>query len=501
MTPLPVCATVLESSLAATRARLAALAEDPPELIELRLDALPPAELDPAALRALVEAAPAPVLATCRPRREGGGWEGPEPERLALLQGAAVAGAAWVDVEADAADALPLLPAGARLLVSSHPSAVDAGDEAALRAALARVRHPRADAQKLALPLQDACQGLALLRLAQAEPAPTIAIGMGFPGVVTRLAGTRHGAPWTYAAADPARPAAPGQLPLAQLRALVPRRPRQSTRLYGVIGRPVGHSRSPELMNAAFAELGEDAVYTWLETADPRALLEEAWLDERSAGFSVTIPHKAAAARAPRVELDTLASAIGAINTLTRSAQGWVGTNTDALAARQLVLEACAARGLEPSELPVALLGYGGAARAVAVALRELGAAEVAVYGRSAERGQAFAAALGCRFAGPLSALGPAAGPRLILNATSVGMRPGADQSPVAAECFDARAIAYDLVYTPAETRFLAEAEARGAHLVSGVAHFVAQAQAQLRAWLGERAARLEASWLRRALG
>ncbi|HBP16496.1 MAG TPA: hypothetical protein DEA08_01720, partial [Planctomycetes bacterium] len=179
MSPLPICATVLEPSLAAARARLESLAAEPPELVELRLDALPADALDEAALRALIEASPAPALVTCRPRREGGGWEGPEPARLALLHAAALAGAAWVDVEADAADALPLLPEGTRLLVSSHPSGVDARDEAALRGALAAVRHPRADAQKLALPVQDARDALALLRLAQAEPSPTVAIGMG----------------------------------------------------------------------------------------------------------------------------------------------------------------------------------------------------------------------------------------------------------------------------------------------------------------------------------
>jgi 3-dehydroquinate dehydratase/shikimate dehydrogenase len=475
--PLPICATVLEPTLDDALARLSGL--PPLELVELRFDSLPQPEVE-----RLIAASPAPVLATCRPQRQGGLWQGTEAQRLAILRRAAEGGAAWVDVEHDALDELGELPAGVRLLVSRHPPM--AKDDAQLAELLASTRHPRAHAQKLAIPVSDAREALTLLRLARAEAKPTIAIGMGFPGVVTRLAGTRAGAPWTYAASDAERPAAPGQLGLARLRALVPVRPGPGSFLYGVIGNPVTHSRSPDLHNAAFARLGHAGIYSWLHTDDVAALLAEAARDPHVGGFSVTIPHKQAAALAPGVVVEAAAAGIGAINTLARSASGWRATNTDATATARLVGEVAG--------LPVALLGYGGAARASAHALAAAGA-QVRVYGRDPVRGRAFARELGATWGGALAEVPEPSGPRLVLNATPLGMVPDVELSPVAPEVFDAQTLAYDLVYTPEDTRFLRDARERGARTITGVEHFVAQALDQLTFWLGEHG--LAAEWLR----
>src|SRR5262249_39088550 len=129
------------------------------------------------------------------------------------------------------------------------------------------------------------------------ERKPTIAIGMSFPGVATRLLGERAGAPWTYAAAG--APAAPGQLSLDQLaRLLRGRRITRATKALGLLGKPVSPSRSPRLLNAVFGTLGLDAVYSWLETDSPEEILAEAKKDAGWIGFSVTIPHKERAARA-----------------------------------------------------------------------------------------------------------------------------------------------------------------------------------------------------------
>lgn len=486
--PLPVCASVSESSLAGVLARLATLADVAPELIEVRLDAVQ--DLTQSDLPALVAACPAPLLATCRPAREGGGWEGSERERLALLVAASAAGAAWVDVEADAVDALDAMDARAevraQVLVSRHPPALDPGPaEPQLRALLGSLRHPRAAALKLALPCGDARDALTLLRLSGESSPPTIAIGMGFPGVATRLLGCAGGAPWTYAAAAPAQPTAPGQRSVGALRALAPAP--GAAAWFGVLGRPVGHSRSPWLMNAAFRHLGLAAGYAWLETGDPRGLLVEAGRDPRWRGFSLTIPHKGALLDAPGVEQAPEVRAAGALNTLVRAPRGWRAHNTDGLATLALVRERC---GSDLRGLSVALLGNGGAARAAAAVLLAAGA-ELSVYARDPARGAAFADALGARWGGSFGALprpGPAA-PRLVINATSLGM--GSDESPLAADALGPGQSAYDLVYTPPRTRFLREAEAAGATTISGLRHFFAQARAQLELWWGERAAAL----------
>lgn len=475
---------MLHGPLEGVRGELSAL-ETGVTLVELRLDAIPELHADSRALRELIAAAPVPVLATCRPQREGGLWTGAEEDRLALLVAASVAGASWIDVEADALASLgPLLP-GTRLVVSRHPVGLE-GAASERPAQIARLLdsldHPRAEVAKLALPCEDARDALTLLRLSSRRQVPTIAIGMGFRGVATRLLGPSAGAPWTYAVAPGAEVLAPGQLSPDALRSVSS----EARAWFGVLGAPVTHSRSPHLMNAVFERLGLQAAYTWLETEDPRGLLAEADLDPRWRGFSVTIPHKSALLEG--VELAPEAAAAGALNTLVRSEDGWRGHNTDGLAVGVLLR---ARLGQDLSGLRVALLGNGGAARAAAAVLSAAGA-EVEVYARSEERGRPFAEEFGLAWGGLLGTLPLASqGPRVILNATSVGMTPAEDASPVRDEVFGPGQIAYDLVYTPPETRFLREAAARGATRVSGVEHFLAQARAQLSLFWGDRAGAL----------
>jgi shikimate dehydrogenase len=305
--------------------------------------------------------------------------------------------------------------------------------------------------------------------------------------------GGRAGAPWTYAAAD--LPVAPGQPSLELMSAFLRgRRVTRATKALGVIGKPVAHSRSPRVWNACFAAIGIDAVYSWLETDDPEGLLAAAKRDAGWAGFSVTIPHKERAARACD-RLEGAARAIGAANTVARSSDGaWVGHNTDAPAAAQVLGRRVEEAGASLKDLPVDLLGAGGAARACAWAFREAGA-KVTVWNRSEERGRALARELGVAWGGPLSDVKATGSPRAIVNATSVGMSGRASPAPDAA--FDARTVAFDLVYVPEQTRFLELAAARGAATVTGVEHFGLQAWLQLEKVLGPHVARrITPEWL-----
>ena len=142
------------------------------------------------------------------------------------------------------------------------------------------------------------------------------------------------------------------------------------TALYGVLGHPVVHSRSPEMQNAAFAEAGLDAVYVALPVAPDR--LGDAVAGAHALGFqglNVTVPHKQAAA-ALCATLDVVAAEVGAVNTLRRAAQGWEGFNTDAPACLTLLEAAGVGSGAR-----ALLVGAGGAARAAAWALVRAGTA------------------------------------------------------------------------------------------------------------------------------
>jgi len=248
----------------------------------------------------------------------------------------------------------------------------------------------------------------------------------------------------------------------------------------GVIGDPVGHSLSPLLHNAAFAAMGLDWVYAAFPVAGGSgAEAVQAMRTLGIRGLSVTMPHKQAASAAAD-ERSASAAALGAANTLTLAADGSVrADNTDGagfLAALSREL------GFEVAGRRVALIGAGGAARALIVAVAAAGAEEVVVLNRSAERAEAAAA-----LAGPLGRVGGVAdlaSADLVVNATPVGMAesPGA-AAPAGAVGRSQTAV--DLIYRPARTVWLDDCEANGAAVLNGLGMLVHQAAEQIALWTG----------------
>jgi len=254
--------------------------------------------------------------------------------------------------------------------------------------------------------------------------------------------------------------------------------PTGETRLAGVIGWPVRHSRSPDIHNAAYRALGLDWLYVALPVppgAVPAALAGAVALGIE--GLSVTMPHKAAAA-AVVDELTADAVALGAVNSVRRDGDRLVGDNTDGGG----FVDSLLAEGVDPSGRRCVVLGAGGAARAVVRALAGAGAASVVVVARDPGRG-AVAAAL----AGSVGATGDhdaVASADLLVNATPLGM--GDDERlPADPGALPDGAVVADLVYHPRRTPLLAAAEDRGLRTVGGIGMLVHQAARQLEAWTG----------------
>ncbi|HET6436486.1 MAG TPA: shikimate dehydrogenase (NADP+) [Anaeromyxobacter sp.] len=236
------------------------------------------------------------------------------------------------------------------------------------------------------------------------------------------------------------------------------------TALYGVVGHPVAHSRSPQMHNAAFARLGIDAVYLALPVL-PGALAE-ALAGAHALGFqglNVTVPHKQRAL-ALCESVDRVAERVGAVNTLRRTALGWEGYNTDAPAVREL-LEAAGVR----TGTRALLIGAGGAARAAAFALSELGAA-LAVTTRRPEAAEELVHGLSPgpgprpRTASYAALLAEVAEAEVVVNGTSVGL--DGHERGFAGISFGPGQLAVDFVY--GETAFLAAAARAGARLLRG---------------------------------
>ena len=255
--------------------------------------------------------------------------------------------------------------------------------------------------------------------------------------------------------------------------------PGGATRLAGVIGHPIRHSLSPILHNAAFAALDLDWAFAAFDVAEGQG---QAAIEAMRAlgidGLSVTMPHKADAAVAVD-ELVPTAERLGAVNTVVRRGTTLVGENTDGAGFINAVrLD----EGFDPAGKKCVVIGAGGAARAVVLALADAGAASVVVVNRSSDRA-ATAAALAPDVA-RVGAIADAASADLVVNATPVGMN--ADPSlPIDAGLLHPGQLVVDLIYSPAVTPLVAAARQQGATAVNGLGMLIHQAALAFQHWTG----------------
>jgi shikimate dehydrogenase len=256
-------------------------------------------------------------------------------------------------------------------------------------------------------------------------------------------------------------------------------------RLAGVMGWPVGHSLSPRLHGHWLRRYGIDGAY--LPLAVPPERLEQALRALPALGFrgcNLTSPHKSAAL-ALIDHATPLARRIGAVNTVVVEADGTLaGDNTDGFGF--LASLAAGYPGWRAEVGPAVLLGAGGAARAVTVALLDAGAPEVRLLNRTPDRAQELAAGLdgpvaAVRWAERAAALDGAA---LLVNTTSLGM---AGQPPLvlSLDALPRTTLVADVVYTPLITPLLAVARAHGNPVVDGLGMLLHQARPGFRAWFG----------------
>ncbi|HEX5475402.1 MAG TPA: shikimate dehydrogenase [Vicinamibacterales bacterium] len=437
------------------------------DLVEVRLDSME----RPEAAAALAGRS-RPVIVTCRPAWEGGGFDGAEEDRLRILREARTLGAEFVDIESRAAGAF-LQEGDARgVVVSMHDFD---GVPADLAARVRAMRSTGADVVKVAVRARGLSDLLPLLAIGGGhEGSGTVAIGMGPAGLPSRVLAARFGSRWTYAGDA----VAPGQIPAAHLlHEYRFRRIRPDTAVYGVLGHPVTHSRSPYMHNAGFAALGLNAAYVPLEASDVADFRRFAdAIDLR--GASVTAPFKIDAMELLD-EVLPMAAAVGAVNTIVVRDGRWIGTNTDVDGFLAPLQERMSVNGLRAT-----ILGAGGAARAVALALVQDGAV-VTVAARRREAADALARREGVR-AGVWPP--PPGSWDILVNATPAGSVAAPDAMlPIAA--VDGRLV-YDLVYEPPVTPLLAAARRAGCQTIGGLEMLVAQAERQFELWTGQPPAR-----------
>jgi len=457
------------------------------EMLELRLDYLESPTVRAAAeIVGIARQAGLPVIATCRPDWEGGKFSGGEDARFKILEEAARAGADYIDIEllADAWwESFDL--AGAQGIISNHDFEQLPGD---FNERWKKIRQRRPSVTKIAYMarhIDDCFAGLDMLR----QYPGSVVLAMGQEGIITRLLAKKLNAFASFASLGEDTGTAPGQVSLEQFKTLYRwDKVNAETKIYGVIGWPIAHSKSPLIHNAAFAATDFNGLYLpmLVEESFERfsTLLDDLrrrqWLDV--GGLSVTIPHKHNALRYIKDNhgyLEPLAAKIGAVNTILLDDNGTAsGFNSDYAGAMDAITGALGAARSDLRAMPVAIIGAGGVACALVAGLTDAGA-EVTIYNRTGQKAQALAQQFGCSWQG-LEQL-PRLNARLIVNCTSVGMYPNVDESPIPAELIKPDMVVFDTVYNPAETKLLKLARQAGASTINGQEMFLNQAAIQFK--------------------
>jgi len=449
--------------------------------VEYRLDFLSK-HPDDETLALLLADVPVETIVTYRPTRQGGHYEGGEDVRLRTLGRASELGATFIDVEDD----VPLAdrPEGSTIL--SYHNFDTVPDDVASRAASIGASRPAIN--KLACHAEHPADAMRMLDLIDATDQPTIALAMGEAGVLTRLLAHKCGAAGTFATLASESASAPGQPALSDMTGLYRfDRASSNAEIYGVVGCPVGHSMSPAIHNTAFDACDYDAIYLPL-LVEPGEESFNRLMDAMVArpelafhGLSVTIPHKEnALAWVGADRCDELSAKIGAINTISLSADGSIrGTNTDYAAAIDAL---CDAMGIQRADLEnyrTTVIGAGGEARAIVAALNHYGCVPT-IYNRTLSRAEAIADQFGGT-ALPLDAV-ESLEADIVINCTPIGMYPHVDASPLETIPDDVQVV-FDTIYNPLETQLIAKAKQRGLLTVSGIDMFVNQAVAQFELW------------------
>ena len=444
-----------------------------------------------------------PVIVTCRDKQQGGAKSHPLKLRIDVLAGALKAGAEYIDFEYDNFVAtenqekirVALSQSGkGRIILSAHNFQTKFENISRLYRRI-QTAHPAAIPKLVytANHINDCFDAFDLLHVTSGE---RIIFCMGQAGLISRVLAKKFDSFLTFASIDEKKATAPGQLTIEQFRRLYRYDSINSQmQLYGVIGSPVGHSLGPIVHNACFEDAVVDKLYLPLLVDGGRPefekfmgnILARKWLMFR--GFSVTIPHKENALEFVKEKqgfVEPLARKIGAVNTIVITADGVLKAyNTDYAGALDAIASTLGAKvGLKGlKNMPVAVIGAGGVARAIVAGLSDAGA-KITIYNRTAPKGEKLAAEFGC-CAAPLDALQNLEA-KLLINCTSVGMYPDSNAAPVPKQYIKKGMVVFDTVYNPPETLLLKQAKEIGAKTISGMEMFINQACGQFKLFTGQ---------------
>ncbi|MCA9280098.1 MAG: type I 3-dehydroquinate dehydratase [Phycisphaeraceae bacterium] len=521
-----ICVAIFVHDLSQAHADAVRAAEFGADIVEYRIDGCIGTFHSDADLQAsielmerLVRESPLPCIITCRIDDEGGMYEGNEMDRISLLEhlGTSDTSPAYIDVElrsfshsANIKQKIELAvdhpnqarSVSTRLILSTH----DFRERPAnlQRQLLAMVDAQSCAVAKFAYTARSLRDAIDVLDLVRTTPKPTIGIAMGGFGEITRILAPKFGAFLSFASLPSTNETAPGQLNVsAMIDTYRFRSIKSTTKIYGIIGWPVAHSKSPHVHNAGFSVINHDGVYVPLPIApgeneqDSDLLFKATMLDLINdpnldlCGLSVTIPHKqrlVQLATEQGWDVDDATKAIGAANTVNIERSGTTASrialsNTDAPAARR-----CLESELGPlTGKQILIIGAGGVARGIVWACCNAGA-DVHINARRSSQATLLGEELDCTAVATENIRNHAWD--AIVNCTPVGMQGGPDPAGIPidpAHIESAEPVVFDTIYAPIETPLIRHARERGLRTITGDAMFIEQAKLQFAIWTGTR--------------
>ena len=474
-----LCVAVIGADVADMLQRAESLVRDNP-FIEFRLDYLSQPAAALPKLKQFLEMHPElTAIATCRRAVNGGKFKGSLQSQFDILLKAGAAGFQLADIEIQSAQDLRRaqydeLKNRIGIILSFH----DFKATKKLEESFAPMEALPADFYKVVSTATSLYDNVTMMKFLQAHSGKHEMVGicMGEQGIISRVLGVRAGSVFTFGSASRGEETGAGQITASELRDTYRiESVEASTQVYGVAGDPVSHSLSPIMMNAAFRRETVNAVYLALYAKNLKDLLA-CVNDIPIRGLSVTMPYKEDIIAA-LANSDPLTRQIGACNTVVRSQDGKLyGFNTD-VAGIVVPLE----QRMTLAGKRILVLGAGGAARAAVYGLKPR-SAEVFIANRTPENAQALARQAKVKYVkqADLAKLSF----DVIINATPLGMN-GNRQSPLEEKELNTSYV-FDLVYTPAETKLIKLAKAKGLHVIPGAEMFVQQGARQFEIWTGK---------------
>ncbi len=428
------------------------------DIIELRLDLISKPDI-----KKLIESAEKPVIVTNRAKNN----------KLESLKKAADLGADYVDIEIDA-DYKQVIEnkKDSKVIVSYHnfdetPSNLDE--------ICNNLVSTDADIIKIATKANKLSDNLRILKLIKKSKKPIIAMCMGQLGEISRILAPLYGSYLTFASLEKGKESAEGQIPAETLRGIYRiNEIKPGFKIYGIVGNPVNKSKGYLIHNALFKKHKINSIYLNFLVDDLEDFIKN--FSGMLEGLSVTMPHKQNIMK-HLDELDPIAEKIGAVNTVVKKDNKLIGYNTDMTGAIKAIKEKT-----EIKDKNITILGAGGTSRAIAVGIIEE-SGKLTILNRTVEKAEKLSKELDCNF-GPLSDFQNIK-TDILINTTSVGMRPDTDTAPVNTGAIK-NMLVFDVIYNPKKTKLLKEAEKNNCTIISGKEMFINQAAEQFRLLAGK---------------